>query len=298
MSFTLTRRALIGSSLIGSGLALALPAVARATAPALKAAEARLSAIEARIGGRMGVAVLDSGSGARLNKRAGERFPMCSTFKFLAAAAALRQVDAGQMRLDQRVTYGESDLIAYAPVTKPHVGEGSLSLGDLCAAAVEVSDNPAANLILRELGGPEAVTRFIRTLGDDTTRLDRNEPSVNTAIPGDPRDTTTPQAMLVSMRAILLGPALSEKSHAQMENWLANCQTGANKLRAGLPASWRVGDKTGAGANATSNTIAILRPPGRAPLLAAVYCTGSRTASSKDLDAAQADVARLVAEIF
>jgi beta-lactamase class A len=293
MSFTLTRR-----TLIGSGLVLALPAVARSKTPDLKAAEARLSAIEARIGGRMGVAVVDSGSGARLDNRAGERFPMCSTFKFLAAAAVLRQVDAGKLRLDQRVAYGASDLLDYAPVTKAHAGDGALSLGALCAAAVEVSDNTAANLMLGLTGGPAGLTRFVRTLGDDTTRLDRNEPSVNTAIPGDPRDTTTPQAMLVSMQAILLGKALSDASRAQLEAWLANCKTGLNKLRAGLPADWRVGDKTGSGAHATSNTIAILRPPRRAPLLAAVYCTGSPTASSKELDAAQADVARLVAEIF
>lgn len=293
MSFTLTRRALIGSS-----LALALPPAARAEAADLKAAAARLAAIEARIGGRMGVAVLDTGSGARLDHRADELFPMCSTFKFLAAAAALREVDAGKMRLDQRVSYGESDLIAYAPVTKPRVGEGALSLGELCAAAVEVSDNTAANLILRELGGPQAITRFVRALGDDTTRLDRNEPSVNTAIPDDPRDTTTPHKMLVCMQAILLGKALSENSRAQIETWLANCKTGFTKLRAGLPADWRVGDKTGAGANATSNTIAILRPPGRAALLAAVYCTGSPSAATKELDAAQADVARLIAEAF
>lgn len=293
MPFTLTRR-----TLIGSGLALALPAVARAKTPDLKAADARLSAIEARIGGRMGVAVLDSGSGARLDNRADERFPMCSTFKWLATAAVLRQVDARKLRLDQRVAYGAADLLAYAPVTKAHVGDGGLTLGELCAAAVEVSDNTAANLMLREIGGPAGLTRFIRTLGDGKTRLDRNEPSLNSAIPGDPRDTTTPNAMLVSMQSILLGKALSEPSRAQLETWLANCKTGFTKVRAGLPADWRVGDKTGAGANATSNTIAILRPPGRAPLLAAVYCTGSPRASSQQLDAAQADVARLVAEIF
>lgn len=295
MASTITRR-----SALAGAMAMALPGLkAGAAGPdstTLKAAEKRLAAIEARIGGRLGVALLDTGNGARIGHRADELFPMCSTFKFLAAAAALQKVDAGQMRLDQRITYGESDLVPYAPVTKAHVGEGSLTLSELCAATVEVSDNPAANLILRELGGPEAVTRFIRTLGDNTTRLDRNEPTVNTAIPGDPRDTTTPHAMLICMRAILLGTALSAASRAQIETWLANCKTGFAKVRAGLPGTWRAGDKTGAGANATSNTIAILRPPGRAPILAAVYCTGSATAAPKDLDAAQAEVGRLIAE--
>jgi beta-lactamase class A len=293
MPTRITRRAAIAGA-----LAITLPSVARAKAGDLKAAETRLSAIEARIGGRMGVAVVDSASGTRIGHRADERFPMCSTFKWLAAAAVLRQVEAGKLRLDQRVAYGTNDLLAYAPVTKAHVGDGALTLGELCAAAVEVSDNTAANLMLREIGGPAALTRFIRTLGDGKTRLDRNEPSLNSANPGDPRDTTTPNAMLIGMKSILLGKALSEPSRAQLETWLANCKTGLNKLRAGLPADWRVGDKTGSGAHATSNTIAILRPPGRAALLAAVYCTGSPHASSQQLDAAQADVARLVAEIF
>ena len=290
-----TRRATIAGA---AAMLLPLPAIAAVGSGDFKIAEARLAAIEARISGRLGVAVLDSGSGARIARRADELFPMCSTFKCLAAAAVLRAVDAGTLRLDQRVPYGTSDLLDYAPVTKAHAGDGAMTLNDLCAAAIEVSDNTAANLMLRELGGPQALTRFIRTLGDDVTRLDRNEPSLNSAIPGDARDTTTPNAMLVSLRALLLGDALSEKSRAQLETWLLNCKTGGNKLRAGLPAAWRVGDKTGSGANATSNVIAILRPPGRAPLLAAVYCTGSTTAASKDLDAAQADVGRLVAEVF
>ena len=246
----------------------------------------------------MGVAVLYTSSGARLDNRANELFPMCSTFKFLAAAAVLRAVDAGTLRLTQRISYGDSDLLAYAPVTRAHIGDGDMLLGDLCAAAIEVSDNTAANLLLRELGGPQELTRFVRTLGDRTTRLDRNEPSLNSAIPGDARDTTTPHAMLISMQAVLLGNILSEPSRAQLETWLANCKTGVNKVRAGVPPGWRVGDKTGNGDNATSNTIAILRPPERPPLLVAVYCTGSRTAAAKDLEAAQADVGRLVAAVL
>jgi beta-lactamase class A len=172
-----------------------------------------------------------------------------------------------------------------------------MTLGDICAAAVELSDNTAGNLMLREIGGPQGLTQFMRSIGDNKTRLDRTEPTLNTAIPGDPRDTTTPNAMTRSLQKILLGSALSPQSHAQAERWLAGCKTCNNRLRAGLPASWRIGDKSGTGANASVNTIAIVRPPQRAPLLIAVYCTGSAL-PTKELETAHADVARLVAAIF
>jgi beta-lactamase class A len=291
MPFVITRRvALAGAA------SLMVPTFARA-APNVKAADARLAAIETRIGGRLGVAILDSGSNVRIGHRADERFAMCSTFKFLAAAAVLHKVDAGKARLDDRIAYGKSDIIAYAPVTEKHVGEGGMRLGEICAAAVELSDNTAGNLMLREIGGPQSLTQFMRSIGDGKTRLDRTEPTLNTAIPGDPRDTTTPNAMTRSLQKILLGSALSPQSRAQAERWLAGCKTCNNRLRAGLPASWRIGDKSGTGANASVNTIAIVRPPQRAPLLIAVYCTGSAL-PTKELEAAHADVARLVAEVF
>lgn len=290
----ITRR----SALAGAAALLA-PAFARAapSAPDIKAAEAKLAAIEARIGGRMGVAVLDSDNGVQIGYRADELFAMCSTFKFLAAAAVLHKVDAGKARLDDRILYNESDIIPYAPVTKAHVGEGSMMLSDICAAAVELSDNPAGNLMLREIGGPQGLTQFMRSIGDAKTRLDRTEPTLNTAIPGDARDTTTPNAMTQSLQKILLGTVLSASSRAQAERWLIDCKVCDNRLRAGLPATWKIGDKTGTGENASINTIAILRPPQRAPLLVAVYCTGS-TKPQKEIEAAHADVARLVAEIF
>jgi beta-lactamase class A len=291
MPFVITRRvALAGAA------SLMVPAFAKAALD-VKTAETRLAAIETRIGGRMGVAILDSGSNLSIGHRGDELFAMCSTFKFVAAAAVLHKVDAGKARLDDRIAYGKSDIIPYAPVTEKHVGEGGMTLGDICAAAVELSDNTAGNLMLREIGGPQGLTQFMRSIGDDKTRLDRTEPTLNTAIPGDPRDTTTPNAMTQSLRKILLGEALSPQSRAQAERWLIGCKTCGNRLRAGLPASWRIGDKTGTGANASVNTIAIVRPPQRAPLLIAIYCTGS-AAPVKELEAAHADVARLVAAIF
>ncbi len=232
-----------------------------------------LAALEKTAGGRLGVAVLDSGSEAKLLHRADERFPMCSTFKLLAAAAVLKRVDAGQETLERFVAYGQTDLLDYAPVTKAHVSAGGMTLGDLCAAAIDWSDNTAANLILAAIGGPESFTDFARSLGDSVTRVDRNEPTLNTAIPGDPRDTTSPLAMARDLQAVLLGAVLSEASRKQLEAWLIADKVGDKRLRAGLPPGWGIGDKTGSGDHGTANTIAIIRPPNRASLLAAVYYT-------------------------
>ncbi len=248
---------------------------AASSSPDHRLAEAndRLAAIEKREGGRLGVAVIEAGHGLKLAHRPAERFPMCSTFKLLAAAAVLKLVDEAQESLERRIPYGTADLLEYAPVTKAHVGEGGMSLGDLCAAAIDWSDNTAANLILSVIGGPNGFTRFARSLGDEATRLDRNEPSLNSAIPGDNRDTTAPLAMARDMGTVLLGSVLSVASRRQLEAWLIADKVGDKRLRAGLPPSWGVGDKTGSGDHGTANAIGILRPPGRAPLLAAVYYT-------------------------
>jgi len=284
------------------GLAGAAAAgAARAESPpkesAVRSADARIAAIEAEAGGRLGVAVLDTASGAKLLHRADERFPMCSTFKLLAAAAALKRVDEGKERLDRGIPYGASDLLEYAPVARQHVADGEMTLGELCAAALNWSDNTAANLILAAIGGPEGFTAFVRSLGDETTRLDRNEPTLNEAAPGDPRDTTTPIAMAEDLRTLLLGEALSEASRRQLETWLVADKVGDKRLRAGLPASWRIGDKTGSGDHGTANTVGIIRPPGRAPLIAAVYLTESAK-PAEARNAAHKAVAEAIVEAF
>jgi beta-lactamase class A len=263
----------------------------------LAAARSPLAQIEATVGGRLGVAALDVASGRSLSWRANERFPMCSTFKAMAVAAVLKRVDASRERLDRFVRYAEADLLSYAPVTRAHVGEGGLKLADLCAAAVEVSDNTAANLILAAIGGPAGWTGFVRSLGDRLSRLDRNEPTLNTCIPGDPRDTTTPAAMVGDLRAVLLGAALSPASRELLKTWMLAAQTGLTKLRAGLPASWQVGDKTGNNGAGTSNDIAVAWAPG-GPIVIACYLTAADAASAQARDAAIADVGRLVAETF
>jgi beta-lactamase class A len=257
----------------------------------------RIAAIETKMAGRMGVAALDTGSGKRLDYRSEERFPMCSTFKFLAAAAVLKRVDDQQEKLERFIPYGAKDVLEYAPVTKAHLKDGGMTLGALCAAAIEQSDNTAGNLLLDAIGGPAGLTNFVRGLGDDMTRLDRKEPELNSAIAGDERDTTTPAAMCADMQQLLLGDVLSESSRHQLEDWLLHNETGAPMIRAAVSKTWSVGDKTGRGANGVTNDIAIIRPPGRAPIVIAIYSIGS-TAPADDRAAAIAEAARAVVEFL
>ena len=272
-------------------------AVAIPNAPHADAAElaptARLAALEARTGGRLGVHAIATAGQKTLGHRADERFPMCSTFKFLLTAAVLARVDTGEEHLERTVAYGKRDLLAYAPITTAHVEQGHMTVAALCAAAVSYSDNTAANLLLATIGGPAGVTRFARTIGDGVTRLDRTEPALNTAIPGDPRDTTMPASATGDLERVLLGNALSHASRVRLEGWMTACRTGVDCIRAGVPAGWRVGDKTGSGDNNTRNDIAILRPPSGGPILVAAYLTGARV-SAPDRDAALAEVGRIV----
>jgi beta-lactamase class A len=257
----------------------------------------RILSIEERTGARIGVAALDTGSGKRLDYRSEEGFPMCSTFKFLAAAAVLKRVDEKQDQLDRLIRYDAKDILEYAPVTKVHLKDSGMTLGALCAAAIEQSDNTAGNLLLDVIGGPVGVTNFVRTVGDEKTRLDRKEPELNSAIPGDERDTTTPAAMCVDMQRLLLGNVLSESSRHQLGDWLQHNETGALMIRAGVPKTWTVGDKTGRCANGATNDVAIIRPSGRAPILVVIYSIGS-TSSADDRAAIVAEAARVIVELL
>jgi beta-lactamase class A len=284
-----------------AGLAVTALSIRAQAAPSaderLGLADRRLAEIEGRAGGRLGVFVRDTGTGAAIEHRAEERFPMCSTFKLLMAAAALKRVDEGAERLDRKIAYGPGDLIDYAPIAKAHVAEGGMTLADLCAAAIDWSDNPAANLVLETIGGPAGFTAFARSLGDEVTRLDRNEPTLNESLPGDPRDTTSPGAMAATMQKVLLGNALSDASRRQLQIWLINDKVGDKRLRAGLPDSWRIGDKTGTGERGSTNAIAIVWRSDRAPLIATVYYTDS----SAPMDARNAihkEIGGLIAETF
>jgi beta-lactamase class A len=222
---------------------------------------------------------------------------MCSTFKLVLVGAILARVDRGEERLDRRIAYTSRDLLDNSPVTAAHQAGGALSIAALCAAAIERSDNAAANLLLRAVDGPPGVTRFARSIGDPSTRLDRSEPDLNSAVPGDARDTTTPRAMAHTMFRLAGGGALAPPSRALLRGWLESTQTGLDRLRAGFPATWRSGDKTGSGAHATSNDVAFTHPPGRAPIIVAAYLTESRLAAD-DRAAALAHVGRIVAAAF
>ena len=229
----------------------------------------RLVQLEAASGGRLGVAALNTADGRRLLHRADERFPFCSTFKMMLSAAVLAREPS---LLEQRLRYDKSELVAHSPITEKHVGEG-MTVAELCEATIQTSDNTAANLLIRQLGGPEAVTAYARSIGDRQFRLDRWETALNSAIPGDPRDTTTPAAMMASLHALTLGEALPPAKRQILIDWLIGNTTGATRIRAGVPATWRVGDKTGAGDYGTVNDIAILWPPGKPPIVLAVYLT-------------------------
>lgn len=268
-----------------------------ATGDRLAQGAERIAALEKSAGGRLGVAVLDTGGDAKLLHRAGERFPMCSTFKALAGAALLKRVDARQDVLERFIPFGQADLLAYAPVTKAHVAAGGMTLGELAAAAIEWSDNTAGNLVLKAIGGPHGFNAFVRTLADPVTRLDRFEPALNDADPGDPRDTTSPLAMAHDVQAVLIGEVLSQASRKQLEAWMIADKVGDKRLRAGLPPTWGIGDKTGSGDHGTANTIAIIRPPNRAPLIAAVYLTEGPEAMDAR-NAVHHKVAEIIAATF
>jgi len=282
--------------LLRSGCALAF-ATLQAGRTAHSDARLPIADIEATLGGRVGVAAVDTGTGARLAHRGEERFAMCSTFKWMLAAAVLARHDRRGADLEQRLSYTPKDMLAHSPVTEQHLAEGLLPLGELCKAAVETSDNTAANTLLKFIGGPAALTHYLRTIGDDTTRLDRMEPDLNTNDPGDPRDTTTPNAMVATMQAILVGDALTAASRGRLLAWLKNCRTGLQRLRGGLPPAWTVGDKTGTGDRGAVNDNAIAWPPQRPPLLIVSYMSGSH-ASLEALEAAHARIGKLLAAAF
>lgn len=260
-------------------------------APADGNLEALIATLEKRLGARLGAAILDTGTGRQWRHRADERFPMCSTVKMLACAALLARVDAGEEDLARRIRFAAGDLVRHSPVTEKHVGGEGMTLRGICEATMIRSDNTGMNLVLRRLGGPAGVTAFARSLGDETTRLDRWETALNEGKPGDPRDTTTPQAMSANLRALVLGDRLSPTSRGQLTAWLLANTTGEEKLRAGVPDGWRVGDRTGAGGHGTMNIVAAIWPPGRAPAVASLYITQTE-ASAGDRNAAMAAVGR------
>jgi beta-lactamase class A len=271
-------------------------------APAFLHAEAydRIVEIEKALGGRIGVSALNTANGGRLRHRGDERFAMCSTFKAALVGAVLARCDHGDLTLHQQIKFGESDLLVNSPRTIAHLRQGALSVDMLCAAAVEVSDNTAATLLLSLIGGPAQVTALFRSLGDNVSRLDRMEPDLNSNLPDDPRDTTTPDSMASNLKSLLVDEeALSAASRSRLTNWMLNEQNGRNRIRFGLPADWRVANKPGSSADraGATNDIAVAWPPGRAPLVISVY-TDARETTPERRTMAIAEVARAAAALL
>ena len=313
-SSMLTRRQLLSTATLAAAaraLRAASPAPSR-----LQALPAAFAHLEQQNRARLGVAVLDTGTGETATYRPDERFPMCSTVKLLVAAAILQRADTNGKRgrqtpdqtpghsLDQPLPIPAPPLVSHSPLTEPHAG-GQMTIRDLLHAILTESDNTATNVLLASLGGPASITQFARSLGDPITRLDRTETALNESIPGDPRDTTSPAAMLADMQKIVLGPAgnpvanpvLTPASRAQLTSWMVENKYGETRLRANLPPLWRAADKTGSNGETTSNDIAVLWPPHQPPILITAYltsCPGPETRRGAIL----AEVGRLITSVL
>ncbi|MER7865015.1 class A beta-lactamase [Amycolatopsis japonica] len=292
-----TRRALLGMAVLAS-----LAACTRANPPApsppppppstTRQFHDRLMELENKFDARLGVYALDTEGGGTVEHRADERFAFCSTFKGVAAAAVLQRNPLSH--LETRVSYSRDDLMKHAPVTERHVATG-MTIRQLCDAAVRFSDGTAGNLLLRDLGGPAALTAFTRGLGDTVTRMDRVEPAITEATPGDLRDTTTPRAFAADYREIVLGDTLSAEKRDFLRDLLQRTVTGAGRIRAGLPPGWTIAGKTGTGEYGTLNDIAVLWPPGKAPIVLAVMSSKSAKDAPYD-EALLAEAAKYVVE--
>ncbi|WP_131743068.1 class A beta-lactamase [Actinomadura roseirufa] len=280
----------------GATAPLAAPAT---PAPAPAASQGtvgrRLRALEKARGTRIGAYAIDTGTGRFLGYRADERFAFLSTFKAMASAAVLRKArrtDPGLM--DRVVHYTEADLVEHSPVTKEHVATG-MTVAELCDAAITVSDNTAGNLVLRQIGGPAGHTAFLRSLGDRISRADRWETDLNIWAPGERRDTTAPRVWARDLRDLAVGPALDPADRARLTGWLKDSETGAARIRAGLPKDWTVGDKTGTNDSAgLANDVAVAWPPSGAPLVFVVL-TNRRSGGGAD-DGAVARTATILSE--
>jgi beta-lactamase class A len=258
-------------------------------------ADARLqevvSTIEENLDARVGIVVRDSGSDWQWAHREDERFMLNSTFKSALCGAVLQRAETGELALTETLAIEASDILDYAPVAETHVG-GSMTIGELCLATLDMSDNTAANLLIERLGGPQEVTAFMRSLGDNVTRLDRLEPEMNTFAEGDPRDTTTPAAMAASWETMLLGAGLSPASQAQLIEWMSIGGVTGALLRASTPEDWLVADKSGSG-NRTRNLVAMVTPPDEAPYMVSIYLSDT----TADFQARNAAVMKIGAAI-
>ena len=272
-SFTLTFH--FGASIAFSALIASFipaPVFAIDTTKLSEAVQAEENVLQARIG----MAVFDANTGNTWHYRGDERFPLNSTHKTFTCAALLAKVDGKLLSLDQTVSISKAMLVAYSPITERALHPDALPLGRICQAAVSYSDNTAANIAFDAIGGAAGFAAYMRSIGDEHTRLDRKEPALNEARPGDVRDTTTPNAIVSSLRKTLLGDALSAAARAQLTQWMVDDQVAAALLRASLPPDWKIADKTGAGDYGSRSIIAVIWPPSMPPLVLGLYITQTK----------------------
>ena len=250
-----------------------------------------LSELESRNGGRIGFAAL-RGRERPLVWRVDERFVYCSTFKMYLAAATLLRVQAGQERLDRAIPITRADMLNHAPTTEPAVGS-TLTIEQLMQGTVELSDNPAANILIREMGGLDALRAFYRGIDDQSTRVDRLEPEMN-RLDGD-KDTINPLQSATNIRRLLVDndTPLSPSSKALLTRWMIDTPTGQGRIKAGVPAGWTVAHKTGTGGYGPTNDIGVLTPPSGEPVVMAVYYHADRSSSSDQNEAVIAEATRL-----
>lgn len=290
----LSRRGLI----LTGGAALALTGCSEKVTQALGFAH-RMIEIQKRHGGRVGVSALTGTSTANaeangsLSIQSTDRFAMCSTFKWVLAAAILQKVDQGKLKLSDPVRYGKKDLLDYAPTTTANLSKGQMAIGELCAAAVSLSDNTAANLLLPLIGGPAGLTAFVRGLGDTVTRFDRTEPSLNSNIDGDEKDTTTPEAMSTLLRTVFTGSVLKPESLKSLKDWMVATSTGDARIRGGVPKGAVVADKTGTGEHNATNDVGVIWLPNKPPVFLSIYTSGG-SLDADGRNAVIADITRLV----
>ncbi len=254
-----------------------------------------IATTEADISGRVGIAISDSGTDWAWGHRADERFPLNSTFKSLLCGAILGRAENGTLSLDETIKVTASDILSFAPATKDRAGD-DMQIDALCYGTLDKSDNTAANLLIRRLGGTEAVTKYLRDIGDPVSRLDRMEPEMNLYLPGDPRDTTTPSAMIATWETLLLGDALQPGSRQQLADWMSDGWATQGMIRPHLPVGWSIADKSGGGRSGSRSVVAMITPPGDAPVFVAIYIAESpaswdrRNAAITDLGAAVVSV--------
>ena len=272
---------------------LATRVYAQETARLVAAVQAEERALQARVG----IALFDANTGRTVHHRGGERFPLNSTHKTFSCAALLARVDAQAVALDQSVSINSGMLVAYSPITEKSLAPQTITLRELCRAAVSYSDNTAGNVVLDAIGGTAGFNAYMRSLGDDQTRLDRKEPELNESVPGDVRDTTTPMAIVDGLRKVLLGDGLSEPSRNELLQWMLDDRVGGALLRASLPADWRIADKTGAGGYGSRSIIAVIWPPARRPLVVGIYITQT-DASMAASNQAIARIGAVLSEVY